>query len=458
MDFMPVIPTRKVITPPNLPCSPGCTSTRSEFYDYFPAHGYYAPREVRYRFEPFNTSINALDVQKKINAGHRRNILSLAYVAAYAASESIYRKYPYPMTDANGARKIFNGQIMSETEAEQQKKPKWFWIMNIADDSKWYDYIMSEFRRTLDDKPGDLVSFDGFEIDTYGDSINSKFYAIGSKRNGDLLHDVLRDFVGDVRTLTHKIKPHGLVSFNSVNEFAVKNMYGVTDFLFLEIWRSHTENLEDMVDICFRHRAPRRQRVILKVYPADMNPGKTVWSEASLRRLLGATMTGAGSLMVVGEPDEKTGVMHGLNTLYYPDHKPIPSRNEDILRAYYSHDALLFGYTHGQNVVNTDLRPLIPGCVTRTYAALSKRAIVIQLLHVGTEPRWSVDTTLPTPEVNQQVTIKLPAGVPPRGVYFASPDVPALQTPVKLDFQISGGMLRILLPELRVHGTLILQY
>jgi hypothetical protein len=93
-----------------------------------------------------------------------------------------------------------------------------------------------------------------------------------AKRNGDLLSEVLRDFVRDVQMLTHKIKPHALVSFNSVNEFGVEQMYDVTDFLFLEIWRGHTDKLEDLVDICFRHRAPRSQRVILKVYPADMSP------------------------------------------------------------------------------------------------------------------------------------------------------------------------------------------
>jgi hypothetical protein len=94
---------------------------------------------------------------------------------------------------------------------------------------------MAEFGRALDSKPGDFVSFDGFEIDTYGDSDHARFYAKGSRRNGDLLRDVLRDFVGDVQTLTRKIKPQGLVSFNSVNEFGVEQMYDVTDFLFLEI-------------------------------------------------------------------------------------------------------------------------------------------------------------------------------------------------------------------------------
>lgn len=57
--------------------------------------------------------------------------------------------------------------------ADAAGRPKWFWLMNIADDSPWHAHIMDEFRGTLDDEPGDLVSFDGFEVDTYGDNASS---------------------------------------------------------------------------------------------------------------------------------------------------------------------------------------------------------------------------------------------------------------------------------------------
>jgi len=429
-----------------------------EFYDYFPGHGNYAPTEPRYRFEPFGIAINAVDIQRKIAAGHERNILSVAYIAAYAASESVYRKFPFPMTDENGSPNIFNGEIMSEEKADRLGKPKWFWLMNVAGDSPWHGHMMGELRRTLDDSPSDLVSFDGFEIDTYGDSPDTKFYAQGSRRNGDLLRDVLHDFVGDVRSLTHEVKPRGLVSFNSVNEFGVEQMYDVTDFLFLEIWRFHTDQLGALVDVCVQNRAAQRQRVVLKLYPSDMEPKQNAWPETALRRVLGAAMTGGGSLMVVGEPDEKTGTMHGLNTMFYPDHQPLRDGNEAILRAYNRHDAMLLGYTHGHDVFNTGLQISLPGCIARTFAAPKNRALVVQLLHFGENSRWSSDVPPPTSMVNQEVSIPLPGGIAPKAVYYASPDVPALQTPVPLDFDAAGGILRTSLPELQVHGTLILRY
>ncbi len=429
-----------------------------EYYDYFPAHGYYAPREVEYRFEPFGKLSNALDIQRKINAGHRRGILSLAYVAAYAASKSIYDKCPDPMTDDRGVPKIFNGQLMPEDQADREGKPKWFWIMNVDRGSQWNRYIMAEFRRTLDNAPGDLVSFDGFEIDTYGDADDSKFYAKDSRRNGQPLRDVLRDFVSDVRTLTRSVKPYGLVSFNSVNEFGVKQMVGVTDFLFLEIWRSHADSLERLVEICYSHRAPRRQRVVLKLYPADMDPKRSTWPASTLRRVLGATMTGAGSLMVAGEPDEEKEEMHALNSLYYPDHQPLSRENEGILRDYYRYDALLYGYTHGSGVVNSGIEVSSPGCITRSYGVPGRRAFVVQFLNIGYDKLWASKNPLPDSLRNKEISFHLPAGVKLREAWFGSPDTPELQVPAKIDFDQSGTLVRTLLPKLRVHGTLIFFY
>lgn len=429
-----------------------------EFYDYFPAHGVYAPREMEYAFEPFGIKINGLDIKKKIDAGHERNILSIAYVAAYAASESVYKKNPYPMTDASGAIKIFNGEVMTEAEADKKGKPKWFWIMNVAADSPWHDYIIKEFAQAMDDDSDDIVSFDGFEIDTYGDNPDTKFYAKDSKRNGDLLTDVLHDFVGDVQKVAKEQKPHGIVSFNSINEFGASKMIDVTDFLFMEIWRFYTTQVQELVDICHRYRAPRNQRVVLKIYPADMDPKQTSWPPGALARTLAATMTGGGSLMIVGEPDEKNGVMHGLKSLFYPDHSPLASGNEEMIRAYYKHDAMWLGFTHGMNVHNTKINATAPGCLTCTYAAPIHNALVVQFLRSGEDARWSSLAPLPEPAKALPVTIPLPAGAPPKEVLYSSPDYARLAKPLNLKFQVESGTLHVELPELRVHGTLVLKY
>jgi dextranase len=429
-----------------------------EFYDYFPAHGSYAPHENTYVFEPFGVRIDGRTVRRKIEAGHTRNILAIAYVAAYAASRSVFEKHPFPMTDASGVPKIFNGRVMSEAAADAEAQPKWFWLMNVADDSPWHRHIMAEFSRAIDDSPDDLVSFDGFEIDTYGDANNSKFYAAHSRRNGDRLVDVLHDFVADVRDTARKVKPRSLVSFNSVDEFGADVMQGVTDFVFLEIWRRHTPCLTDLVDICHRYRGPGRQRVILKLYPADMDPTQKAWPAGSLAFVLGAAMTGGGSLMAVGEPDADNRVMHGLNTLYYPDHTPLVSGNEELVRAYHRHDALWFGYTHGPEVHNTALASVADGCLTRTYAAPNHSAIVVQLLRRSPDGRWTTPAALPEPVEDLEVAVPMLVKAVPKQVFYSSPDRDGLARPAAVQFAFDKERIVIRIPEFHVHGTVVLQY
>ncbi len=429
-----------------------------EFYDYFPAHGHYAPTEEIYKFEPFGIQICAEDIQNKIQALHQRNILALGYVAAYAASESVYRQNPYPMTDENGTPKIYNGDIMTEAEADRQGKPKWFWLMNVADDSPWHPLILAELRRALDDDPSDRFSFDGFEIDTYGDNPDSKFYARGSRRDGHLLTDVLHDFVGDVRKVTREVKPNGLTSFNSVNEFGSRQMTDVTDFLFLEIWRFYTDQLSELVEICLRQRAPLRQRVVLKLYPADMSPSQSSWAPGTLARILGAAMTGGGTLMVSGEPSEQDQIMHGLNSLFYPSHQPLRSGNFELLEAYYRHDALLYGLTHGPQVFTTSLSIPLSGCLTRSFAAPEQHSLIVQILRVGSDRRWSANLSWPDPWQGEPIRIPRLNQMLPEKILFVSPDGTAFRNPTPIPYKTQKDFLEVPLPEFRVHATLILQY
>jgi hypothetical protein len=168
-------------------------------------------------------------------------------------------------------------------------------------------------------------------------------------------------------------------------------------------------------------------------------------------------MTGGGTLMVVGEPDAERGVLHGLRSLYYPDHRPLAAGVENLLRAYYRHDALLFGYTHGKEVFNADLAISAPGLLTRSYEARDRRALVVQFLRTGEEARWTIAQPLPKPEKDVPVSVTLPATFAPTAVYFVTPDAENFQDPVPLQFAITDGILRTALPEIRVHGTLILR-
>ncbi len=428
-----------------------------EYYDYFPAHGHYAPTKTVYEYEPFGVKILGEDIRRKIDAGHDRNILSIAYIAAYASSQSIYNLHPYPMTTREGVPRIFNGAVMSEDEARRQNKPIWFYLMAIAKDSKWYPFLMEELQRALDDSDADIVSFDGFEIDSYGHGRDDRYYSEGSRYSGVLLSEVIRDLVGDVRAMTHAAKRKSTVSFNCVNEYGIENMYDVTDFIFIENWSGFKSGLDELVDICYRHRAPRNQRVVVKLYPADAKLDQKTWTEANLKYILGATLTGGGSLMVAGEPDEAGGVMHALNTLYYPDNVPMPERNFEIIKAYNFFDAQLYRITHGRNVTNFTSGFELPGCIVREFDS-DEKFLAVQILHNETNWNWSEKCATPQTLSDHEIAYKVPDGRKPVAVYYGTPDFAGLMIPRELDWEWKDGHVRTLLPRLETYGALLIKY
>jgi len=169
-------------------------------------------------------------------------------------------------------------------------------------------------------------------------------------------------------------------------------------------------------------------------------------------------MTGGGSLMVVGETDEETGEMHALNSLYYPDHQPLSAGSEALLKDYYAHDAMLYGYTHGREVDNWETYTPVEGCVTRSFIAPGRRALCLQLLNLDKQLMWADVSGSASVKKDFTVSMKLPEGLQATAVFYASPDSPEFQLPVELPFTQSAGQVQIRVPELAVHGTVIIRY
>ncbi len=429
-----------------------------EYYDYFPAHGIYAPTDVVYEFQPFyGSEILAKDISEKIESGRKRGILSIAYVAAYAASRSVFERLPYPMTNAQGENLIFNGRILTEKAADASGDRKWFWLMAIARDSPWRDYILEEWRRTLLDNPGDLVAFDGLEIDSYGHDVSARYYSEGSAANGRLLSDVIAELIEDTWRMAHSVKDPVAISFNCVNEFGIERMYDITDFIFIENWAGYKSGIEETVEICYRHREPRGQRVVLKMYPADAGfRDPAHFPPDHLRLMMGMCLVGGGSLMIAGEPNEVTGEMHALNSLYYPDNVAIPGENTEIIRRYNVFDAILYGLNHGRMVENYRTSLFVPGCVARGFRN-DRGDITVMLLNNGEQVRWDEARTAPDPLVHREVAIDVPANMEVRQVLYLSPDAEDPGLPLKVDFERKGNTVRTLIPELHTTGALVIK-
>ncbi|MEQ8821358.1 MAG: glycoside hydrolase family 66 protein [Sumerlaeia bacterium] len=431
-----------------------------EYYDYFPAHGDYAPSQEEYEFEPFyGNTILVEDIRRKIASGHERNIKAIAYVAAYAASESIYKKHPYPMTTDDGVPLVFNGAVMSEKQAEAQDLPKWFWLMAIAPDTPWFPLIMEEFRKTLIQNPEDHVAFDGLEIDSYGHSSDARYYSENSEWSGRLLTEVIAEFIRLVHREAHTWKDDIAISFNCVSEFGIDLMYDKTDFIFIENWAGHKPAFSEVADIAYRHRAPRHQRVILKIYPADagyLDP--PVWPLDALKLMLGACQLGGGSLMIAGEPDESTGQMHALNTLYYPDNVPMPAENAAAIARYNQFDAMLYGYHHGPDVANWDAPvQIVSGVQTRGFANQRTGTRTVTMLNLGPNIFWNESVVPAEPLADFTVALRLPDATRVESAFYGSPDRPELLIPVRVDFEQKDDVLWVRLPQLETFGALALK-
>jgi hypothetical protein len=369
----------------------------------------------------------------------------------------VFEEFPYPMTNAEGEPLHFNGSIKPLAEVRANDEREWFWMMAIAPDSPWREELLRELRATLSDEPGDFVDFDGFEIDSYGDPAGARYYAAGSAYSGRPLSDVLAGLIGEIRAMARGVRPIAPVSFNCVNEFGIDQMIPATDFLFIENWAAHKSSIEDTIDIAFRHRAKARQRVVLKMYPADAGFDDPPYFPVDhLRLMMGLCIAGGGSLMIVGEPNETTGELHALHTLYYPDNVALPTENTAIVRAYNAFDAMLYGYQHGPGVENVVADDAIGWGDVAARAFRNERGdLTVTLLRHDGHARWDAEFERGAPLEDIEIALALPDGMAVRETLFASPDDAEFSVPRPLDFEVIDGHVRLLLPRLDVLGAVV---
>jgi hypothetical protein len=119
---------------------------------------------------------------------------------------------------------------------------------------------------------------------------------------------------------------------------------------------------------------------------------------------------------------------------------------------------MLYGYTHGREVDNRDAYVPVEGCVTRSFVAPDRRALCLQMLNLGNEPKWSEVPGSVSVKKDFPVSMALPDGLRPTAVFFASPDSPQYQLPVEIPFELQNGQVLFTVPELAVYGTVIIQY
>lgn len=425
-----------------------------EYYDYFPAHGVYAPTELIYNAEPFGGTIYLQDVLNKMSEAREKNILNIAYIAAYAGAPDLVNSISNShLTNSAGNWLAFYG---GEVGIDFELDGLWYYLTAFAPDTPWRTYLWEELTRTLQDNEGDYVAFDGFEIDTYG--YTGDYYSAGSAYNGTPMNTMLPQFAADVRDLVHSVKSYGMTTMNNLAEQNILQMFDKVDFLFVENWKWHKPNYHQVVEMVYYNSKESRQRFVSKSYPADTEMNVTAWPAENLRYLMGSHLAGGGSFMVAGEPRESTGQIGGLNSLYYPDNQPQSEENYSIIRNYNKHDAALYRYTHGKNVARPGNDLAIPDCMIYKTRPEDSNSYVWNILHNKDNWLWAVQNSDPGVIEIYEITYAMPAGEAPEAVYWGTPDNDWMVYPVALDWEFENGNLRFAIPELHYYGTLIVKF
>lgn len=148
-----------------------------QFYDWFPAHGDYTPDKEVFEFDPFfGKKLERKDIEGKIEGLKKFRIAPLAYVAPYAASKSVYKKFPEPMHYEDGGIRVFSEGGIQESEESAQKNGRaiWFYLMSIHPGSPWQEHILNELKGALS------FGFSGFHVDSYGHGGEEKYFSTPS--------------------------------------------------------------------------------------------------------------------------------------------------------------------------------------------------------------------------------------------------------------------------------------
>ncbi|MEQ8822180.1 MAG: glycoside hydrolase family 66 protein [Sumerlaeia bacterium] len=426
-----------------------CYLNAIEYYDWFPAHGDYTPDSASYTQPPFGFHIEVGDIQNKISEARAKNILAIAYTAAYAADPPVLSAFPNGhLTNAGGDNIAFyNGNVGREADLGGV----WYYLTAFAPDTAWNTHLMNELRTSLDGSG--MVTFDGYELDTYG--WNEPYYSPGSSFNGTPMSTMLAKLTSDVQALVQEERPGGLTTLNNIAEEGIEQFYDVSDFLFVENWDFHKPRYDQVAAMVANRVAESGKRFVSKCYPADMNPSQTSWPNANLRLLMGAHLYGGGSFMVAGEPKEDTGEIRGLNSLFYPDAQVQSAANFATIRQYNGHDAALYRINHGPGVQPRETDLAIAGTLAHSYRTAEGGA-AWTLLHLDGASEWTTTTAAPSTLTNLVVTLTLPNGLVPEDVLYGSPDDAATVFPRPINWtETSPGVIECTIPQLQTFGTVI---
>jgi len=187
-------------------------------------------------------------LRRLIEAGHKKNIYSLAYVPIYAATKEIYKKHP------DWALYQFVNETWKPVEFENKL------IIMAPDNKGWSSFLIDECKKAIKE-----IGFDGIHLDQYGypkDNVSTKI--VGKEYKP---YTTSKGFVRFIDKLKSSISPQ-VVFFNCVDNWPGKIVQSESeeDVVYIEPWES-CNTYNDMYNMIMKAKKYSNNKpIILAAY------------------------------------------------------------------------------------------------------------------------------------------------------------------------------------------------
>jgi dextranase len=393
-----------------------------QFYDWQYRHDQLLAPTEEY-IDPLGREISLASVRKLVNVAHQLGMVSMPYLAIYAASADFWRRHPEWALYDNAGNPIAFGE-------------NFLGLMDPSAGSSWSQHLLSECALALQS-----ISFDGLHIDQYGDP----------KRAWDSHHkpiDLQHSFVDFIKSASDQ-HPNQTILFNAVGNWPIEALAkSAVDFMYIEVWPP---------DVKYRHLAKivlnavqrsHGKAVVIALYLPANRPANNLLADAVI-------LACGGTRIELGE-DARL-----LSDPYFPKHEEIPPdlhaglrrladftvRNGEWLRPYALPATEKEMWAEGER--NPKFISIDESIMT--IARHYPKSLVIQLVNfsgLDSHQRWDEAHDTPAPRQNTSIQIQLARQ--PTQIFWDCPE--RVEGPQALNFEYSDGALTFQIPQINFIG------
>lgn len=421
-----------------------------QFYDWMYRHDQLISPENTYE-DPLGRPTDLSVIKQKIERAKSDRIRPFAYGAIYAATPALFHEHPdWGLYALDGSPLLFDS---------------WLHFMNVSTDSKWSEYIISQFEDAID------LGFMGIHMDTYG------FPKVVSDKNGKTfsLADTFFSLINRTdRRVCSKGKENGVI-FNAVNNWPIERIaQSRQDSIYIEVWPPH-DTYQDLYRLIREARMLGGKHVILAAYMHPFKDAETAEDTRAAERSLLLTQavinSSGGTQLVFGE---EQGV---LCDSYYVNYAHMEEPFTETIRRYQDHLVryadLLYNDT-GMDVsmtasggINDDIRfgssnaSFSPNGKPNTVWTIIREKderLTINLINLlGQDDLWNTPKNTINPVKDIRMIFRLDRKV--KGIYAASPDSheDILTLPFHMTKTNRGRQYECRLPALHIWSTVWLE-